>query len=506
MYFSSLLSAVFCCLLSTHVLYSGKAFPNSLGSSINPNFMRRSRFILASNAQNTEKSFPKQTPLRAEQKLMLKILKEEAGFSDKELEDLAEKYPPILNLTLDRWFQTDQNKPVYGEGFVIQATDVLSLLQCLKRDLGMSKKSLKQLITKHPIVVTKDLNSVAQNILYLREHLKLDDSSIQKLFMKEPQLMTTNPDITIRRMVAFLRDDMHLGLTEIQKIVLREPFFLRVVPETRVVPIVAWLQEEFGFSKEDLGVMMRKTPTLFALSLERNLKPKMAKLVVALSLSPAEGHKLLRTAPSVFLLADCEERVQRLAQFLVRLGIPETKIKKSVLRQPSLLSRKIESMQAVVDYLFKLIPDMKQPQLSVVLTSSPSLLCKNLNSIQEHADFLVHEVGVTHQDLLPMIIVKPQLISSYSIEKNLKPTWEFLLRGYDKAELAKYLARRPSILGCSLEARIKPRIKDFKVATGEWPSLDKLGILSYTDERWCRYLGGLASTSEARAKKLLKQQ
>ena len=73
--------------------------------------------------------------------------------------------------------------------------------------------------------------------------------------------------------------------------------------------------------------------------------------------------------------------------------------------------------------------------------------------------YLIAEVGVSRDKIGGMVAKFPQLLGSYNVGSNLRPTVQYLLDevGIDKDHLCEKIETFPTLLAYSLQKRIIPR-------------------------------------------------
>jgi len=202
--------------------------------------------------------------------------------------------------------------------------------------------------------------------------------------------------------------------------------------------------------------------------------------------------KLILRQPSV-LYTDTQNRLDILKDFLIgSVGLSKDKARKVLLKHPTIINRKITSMESCLEY-FKKEFQVSKTDLAQIFGSHPALLGSSIeNKLKLNADFFMKEMGIHPQTLLAMLITKPQLLT-YSLEGNLLPKIDLLLslKGVTKTSLRELIEKNPTILGYSCDGRMVPRLNEIR-ESGIEPCLEHIQAISmYPKSKFDKYLDRL---------------
>ena len=286
---------------------------------------------------------------------------------------------------------------------------------------------------QHKDVSTGSLRFHAQNLLFLESLGVTDLDSVVKRF---PKLFSYGVTTTLEPSVNFLKG---LGIKDVGEVVLRNPAVL--------VHSVHGMQDTVDYL-ELLGVtrvakVIQRCPKLFSMSVCDNLEPTVDYLK---GLGVIDIGKVVSKHPQI-LQYSVENKMLGTVDFLRGLGV--TRLAKVVERSPQIFSYSItDNLELTVDYLIGLgVTDVGK-----VVTKLPQILSYNVNeNLKPKVQYLR---GLGMKDMGAIISKFPQIFN-LSIEDNLGPTIHYLV-DHCNVEV-QYLENFPSLIGYSLDKRIKPR-------------------------------------------------
>lgn len=140
------------------------------------------------------------------------------------------------------------------------------------------------------------------------------------------------------------------------------------------------------------------------------------------------------------------EALQPGIHWLMSLGLTRHQVAKVIARFPKVLGSSIErNLQPTVHWLMSLA--LSKGQAAKAVGSFPSVLGCSIEQNLKPTEPLRCWLQVPFDAIA--IVIKPQL-HGYSLEKNLRPKYDFLRRSFGVPGTASLIAKRPTVLGYSM--------------------------------------------------------
>ena len=167
--------------------------------------------------------------------------------------------------------------------------------------------------------------------------------------------------------------------------------------------------------------------------------------------------------------------------FLVCSGL-----ERILLNYPRILTYSVSSnLRPNISYFTDRL-DLKPRDVPVLLKGFPPLAWLRKEDLERKLEFLETELGYDKEDMRGMILRMPQVLG-LSLEKNLKPSLEYLREEIGEASLRESCKEFPSVLVYSLEGRVRPRVEELK-RRGFEPRFVQVYVLGLGEERWKKWL------------------
>jgi len=266
----------------------------------------------------------------------------------------------------------------------------------------------------------------------------------------------------LERVLSFYQVEFDLSNAELRKLVLKFPKIVGYGIETSVVPCMEFL-EDLGIRGTHLKKILLRCPSIMmSYEPEASLRAKVDLLDELLSHEPPscqerrakrrasrrQGEARPSAPPGASASAWGEDDP---AGSVGRAPPPESTLAQVILRDPTVLTLSMESLQERVLFLRSL--KMGDSDLATVIRRHPQVLRYSVARMQATVDFF-EQIGLDRDGTRHVVVTLPQAFS-LSIEDNLEPKCRYLL---EEAEWdLSVLARSPSCLSMSLDERIKPR-------------------------------------------------
>lgn len=409
------------------------------------------------------------------------------------------------------WKITMQAPQVLG----MKSSNIRNKVAVLKDQIGLSDEDVRQLVTSQPNVlklsVTKNLSPT---IFFLVRQLALGKKELRTLVLGCPSLLNYSR-LNLHRKLTFFTQTMGFSVKECRKLLLQDPMVLTASVRTGLIPRLRFLHSEVEISLPDLRRIIQKNPNLLRMSVDQNLQPKIIFFfIMTLNMTPKEVGKLLVKGPQI-LNYNLERRLIPLHEYFLSLNFSSHEFSRILLRFPALVHFSMARVKRRIGYLrFELGLDAYAVRR--ILHQSPQVVSLSQENLETKVEYLLQAVrpGATldeedekvsgemeiyvygdfyddeeddeEQDddndgdddsvidevskatdvkeLPPLYIVQtvisglPSLLN-LNVDGNLRPKVEFLRDCLGQEEFARTVVNFPTLLGYSLEKRIRPRVE-----------------------------------------------
>uniref|UniRef100_A0ACD5Z5H1 Uncharacterized protein n=1 Tax=Avena sativa TaxID=4498 RepID=A0ACD5Z5H1_AVESA len=271
--------------------------------------------------------------------------------------------------------------------------------------------------------------------------LGLSGANIAAAVVKDPKSLCVDVEKTMSPIVAGLSGH-GLSHTEIARLV----SLGRTISRCRsVVPNLQYYMSLFG-SIESGVRFLRKSPRLLGCSLEKVVKPNVAFLRKC-GLGDCDISKLCLSAPE--LLSASPERIQAMVACAEGLGVPRgSGMFRQMLHAVACLS---EETIAVKMECMKNTFRWSDAEVRIAVCKAPMVLARSKDTLQSKSQFLISEVGL---EPVYIAVCKAPMVLARS-KDTLQSKSQFLISEVGLEPV--YIAHGSSMLGLSLEGRLRPR-------------------------------------------------
>ncbi|GLJ39116.1 hypothetical protein SUGI_0797250 [Cryptomeria japonica] len=249
---------------------------------------------------------------------------------------------------------------------------------------------------------------------FLTKECGFSSSQATTVMRRKPRLFRHKSDQTAREAIHILKD---YGFTEdqLKSAILRNPTILSLKVDAQLKPRMEFLKK-LGLAPEDMPLIISRCSRLFDYNLEKCLAPNSLHLR---SLFGSTDHlcKAVRREPQ-FLTCDFKKHV-----------IPRVEYVKNDLGIPDGSAAFARVLGAVLHLSFKTLEEktknlaslgLAEEEICLIILGNPLVLKSSTKKIKENMDFLIHTAGLT-----PGIVASCPMILNLSVEKTLKPRFEF---------------------------------------------------------------------------------
>ncbi|CAJ1934222.1 unnamed protein product [Cylindrotheca closterium] len=396
------------------------------------------------------------------------------------------------------WRITNEAGSVLG----MKASTLREKVAVLKTSMILSDEELRAMITVFPTLLHLSAeNNLAPKIRFLLQELDLKQEELKKIVTGCPPILGYSFE-NLSSKLSFFTDTMGFTKKECRDILLELPRVIASSVETGLIPRLQFLRQEIRIPNSDIRKIVKKNPRVLTMSVEHNLQPKLIfYFIMTLYMQPDEVRKLLLSYPQI-LNYNLENHIQPITRQFLSFDFSAYEFSRMLLRFPRLMTCSLTKIKRVVSYL-RFALGLEASDVRRVLHQAPQVVSLTIENLQQKVDYLleVAEPGSvaghpsSTRVLRKLIVGMPSLLH-LNIETNLKPKVEFLQTQLGPEELSKAIDRLPTLLGYSLDNRIKPRLMQILEAGVDGGSIT-VGIPMKED----KFEGWL----DRRAKKMAKE-
>jgi mTERF domain-containing protein len=159
------------------------------------------------------------------------------------------------------------------------------------------------------------------------------------------------------------------------------------------------------------------------------------------------------------------------------MGANDKQIAKIIRKNPQVLHRTPESLEKRIKFLESI--GVKEG-LGKIIAKAPQIICLRTENMQMTVKFL-QSTGISDEDITRIVYMHPEILT-YNVNRNLKPTYEFLRENFNISK--ERLVKSPNLLSYGLESRIKPRYWFLK-SKGLENTYKVTTALMLTDDKFC---------------------
>jgi mTERF domain-containing protein len=384
------------------------------------------------------------------------------------------------------WKITTKAPSVLG----FKAANIREKVRVLKSIVGLTDDELRQLVTSQPTLLQLSAKkNIAPTILFLLRQLDLGKKELTSLIMGCPTLLKYSIG-NLNGKLVFFQETMGYSVSECRNLLLSDPLLLTCSVETGLVPRLLFLHKEVEIPMPYLRTIIRKNPGILKMSVDENLQPKLIfYFIMTLRMTPDQVGKLLLKYPQI-LNFNLDNHIRPIHEYFLSLDFSTQEFGRIVQRFPRLISYSLARIKQRIGFLrFELY--LEAHSVRRIMHQNPQLVGLTQQHIKRSVEYVLDVVapGATLSDNsvaddgghdaysdnglkdsdIPLIIVQtmvaglPSLLN-LNIETNLQPKVEYLRRSLGQQELSHALMRMPTLLGYSLENRIRPRMEQILAA------------------------------------------
>jgi len=411
------------------------------------------------NEYSSTETYPSMNtpPLAPASEIAYFYLKNTVGLSETTMWKIIQKSGSILGLTVP----TLQNK-----------------ISLLTRTMNLSDEDIRTIIHRQPSILTMSANrNISPTILFLVKALDLGKDDLRTIIVQYPCILCYSID-NLQDKLEFFSAEMKLEMDQMRTLLVNEPRLLCAGVKTGLRPRMKFLMKEISIPLEDLRSIVRRNPKILLYSIHENLATKLISFfIMRLRMEPKHVLRILKAYPAI-IDYNLENHMLPIAvYFLSDLEFSPIEFRSILLKFPRLMTHSTFKIKHVVGYLRYQL-GMDAVQVKRVLFQAPQVVSLDTeNNLAFKVKFLKDELNLDKGDDLRKLISGMPTLILCSVDNNLRPKIEYLRDAFggDEAKLRRVALTLPTLLGYSLEKRIRPRMKRL-VAIGSDPKKITIGI------------------------------
>jgi len=372
-------------------------------------------------------------------------------------------------------------------GFTVQNLE--RKINLLKRVMNLNNNDIKEIVSKQPSILHMSANrNISPTVLFLVRKLDLSKMELRSMVLAFPCILCYSMQ-NLGRKLQFFEMDLGLDMDGVRELLVEEPKLLCAAVDS-LLPRFKFLHKEMGIPLHDLQKIIKANPRLLLYSLKNNLQAKLISFfIMRLHMQPEHILRLLSSYPLIMDYSLEHHMLPIARYFVLELEFSPMEMRRILLKFPRLMTHSLFKIKHVVGYLRYQL-GMDATEVKRVLFQAPQVVSLSTDdTLVSKVSFLRDAFGLKDedgQDLRKVIAGMPTLLLC-SVEKNLEPKVEYLLEqfGGDEMKMRQAILTQPTLLGYSLVKRIRPRM-DRILDIGADPIKITVGITMTNDnfEKW----------------------
>jgi Uncharacterized protein conserved in bacteria len=375
-------------------------------------------------------------------------------------------------------------------------------ISLLKRMMNLTQDDIKEIITKQPSILhMSPTRNISPTILFLVRAMDLSKTDLKTMVVAYPCILCYSVH-NLANKISFFTKELGLDKEEMREFLLSEPKLLCSAVDTGLLPRLQFLHKEMSIPLENLRTILKANPKLLLYSLEHNLQPKFISFfIMRLYMQPKDILKLLTYYPLIIDYSLENHMLPIARYFLSELEFSPMEMKHILLKFPRIMTHSLFKIKHLVGYLRYQL-GMNAKEVKRVLFQAPQVISLNTDEkVASKVAFLKDTFDLANDKDLRKVISGMPTILLCNTEKNILPKAEYLLEefGGDRMEMKQAVITLPTLLGYSLENRIKPRMRQL-LDRGLQPIKITVGI-TMTDKRFRQWLDSTKQSGESTKKR-----
>jgi len=398
--------------------------------------------------------------------------------------------------------------------FLDDQENIQSTVEILQSELDMSIQDIQKLesLSSLPAILNYPRSDLRKRILVYKLDLKLNTLQLKTLVFKDARILRTDSD-NVRRILQVLQEELNINNVDVQVMLQKEILLCTYRAEENIRPTILYLkQNEIGkclgmvhkgktissrstsstrsrldalqqqqqqeLIQDRLKSLIMRHPKILSSSVEKNLIPTVQFFLQYVGMTELEFGRLLYRRGGSMLEANIERSLKRKIDFFRHeLELQVHHNSEHVLHNESYVTELLTPIPIPpVDEMASLTCIQKKRLLAQMLASNPDILTLSIESnLTPKFEYFTQTIGFTRAQLCHILLKRPQIVA-LSLERNIFAKMDVFMSprrrietvmldeqcglGLTKVELRHWITENPQVLTCTLETRIRPRIKD----------------------------------------------
>ena len=387
------------------------------------------------------------------------------SLTDEELQQVLTQFPTILQTSVE-----NNLKPTIQfleKELLFEEKNKLNK----KNEPDLSK--LKYMIIQYPCILCYSIPNLKKKLHFFRSSLGLSYNQTSMLLMQNPQLITLSVKQNLQPKVHFFRKELLISKSELRSICLSNPRILLFSLENKMQDILISyfiLRLRMEVPYHTTKVLIR-FPQIVNYSLQNHLMPTTLYFTETLGLHISEFRTVLVKYPKI--MSYSLHKIQRVVAFLDNefgwkqyKGLGDTNDHDQIDRDDNHnfeVSNEVSNQENQWKHnhlkrIFLQAPQIVGLDIETNLKSKIDFLRAELQSHEHHVISNQNNDSEIQDDISKLITGMPTLLLC-NVERNLQPKINYLKSQLGSKTTREVILIQPSLLGYSLEKRIKPRLQ-----------------------------------------------
>jgi mTERF domain-containing protein len=347
-----------------------------------------------------------------------------------------------------------------GSALGMTAKTVKKKVEVLRQRMSLSDKDIRSLLERQPTILHLHAErNIGMKLDFLTQELDADEQSLRELVLAAPSLINYSATNLARKVRFFTK---HLGFTvvECRHLWTAEPKLVYAGVQSGLIPRMKFYLNELGLRKDQLRGIIKKNPRLLLYSVDMNLVPKLVfHLILTLNMEPSKVRKIILSYPN-YVDYNLDDHILPITRYFIQdLEYSSNEFSVILYKFPRVMTNSLRRIKSVVGYLRYQV-GLSGVQVKRLLYQSPQIVSLRNEHLHQQIESLRLLFDLSDEEVTRVMVAMPTLLV-LSVSRNLEPKRTFLFEtfGDDRAAVKAAVLRLPTLLGYSLEKRIRPRIE-----------------------------------------------
>ena len=384
---------------------------------------------------------------------------------------------------------------MYGRPKVVSDEEYDERKEKLRQLLCLDQKSVDQLVDKYPPVLKLDIDgNVVPKSEMLQRKLGIDQKGAgQILYCPGANRLIGMNQEALEERIDYLQSELGLSKKQLVKLVVACSALLTVSLKNHYDPLFNSLQTSFGFTREEIAELAMKNPQLLQRASGEKIESAAWLLpqVLGLDVQDKEGlKKYIWRATS--LLHTSESSLNKSYEWLLNLLGGSKSVAGRVCRnKPQLLvGFSIELLQNKVDWYQKKL-SLTSDEFREVVAHYPNIFMPSIEDgkMDNKIAHLQQIFELNNEEFKEFFLSRPEIVA-LSAEDNIEPKLELYGSLIGKERARKLVVESPNLLLGSMKTLINPRLKEVDKAYEyvEWTETLLRRLVTRQPKHWCAYM------------------